>query len=71
MKIFLALFTNLDSVIRDYDKGKFRGIMPVKPSKEILSEPGEVLHVLKQGQDSERLISRETFEFLRKNFRGA
>lgn len=70
MKIFLGLFTNLDSVIKDYDTGEFKGIEPVKPSNEILLEPGEVLYVLKQKHDSEHLINKKLFEFLKKNFRG-
>jgi len=70
MKIFLGLFTNLDSIITNYDTGKFEGIEPVKPSKEILSEPGEVVYVLKQKHDSEHLIDKKLFEFLKRNFGG-
>ena len=70
MNIFLGLFTNLDLVIKDYRLGGFKGIEPLSPSKEILSEPGEVLHILKQEGDSEHLITKELFEFLKKRFKG-
>ncbi len=71
MRIFVGLFTNLDSIITDYDTKKFEGIEPVKPSKEILSKPGEIVYVLEnERKDCECLIDKELFEFLKGNFKG-
>jgi len=70
MRIFLGLFTNMDFIIKDYDMGRFKEISPAKPSKEILSEPGEVLYLLRQKEDCERLIDRKLFEFLKEGFKG-
>jgi len=70
MRVFLGLFTNLDSVIRDFDISKFEGIKPSQPTGSILNKKGEVLQVLKQNQDSEHIITKEIFDFLKTKFLG-
>ena len=68
MSVFAGLFTNLDSVVREWELSSFSDIKPKKPGG-VLKKPGEVLHALGQDEDSEHFITKEIFEWLNTNFR--